>query len=429
MLTLASLMFLLLIVLLLLGLPISIVIGVVSVVFLVLSGQPLQMIPSKIYSGMNAFVLMAIPFFILTGEIMNKTGITDNIINFVNNIVGRFRGGLAHANIFTSILFAGITGAAVSDVSALGSVFIPAMEKQGYKKSFSATLTAASSIIGPTIPPSIIIVMYAAVTQVSVGAMFAATIFPGLILGLSHSIYVMIISRYYDFPKYEQKISFKEFAISFKDSILALITPFIILGGILGGVFTPTEAAAIAALYALILGVFIYRSISLKDIFNVTHYTVRISAILLFIIGVAGVLGWIISLIGLPLLMTNFFLSLTGNKYIIFILVMLLMIFVGTWLDNGPACIILAPILAPMMTSIGFHPLHFGTLMIISLNIGLITPPLGICLFAACAIGDIKFETIAIQIIPFLVLDFIVIILLIFIPNISLYLPKALGLY
>jgi tripartite ATP-independent transporter DctM subunit len=302
--TLAILMFLLLVVLLLLGMPVAIVLGVVSVLFLIFSGQPLQMVPSKIYSEMNAFVLMAIPFFILAGEIMNKTGITDNIIKFVNNIVGRFRGGLAQANIFTSILFAGITGAAVSDVSALGSVFIPAMEKQGYKRSFSATLTAASSIIGPTIPPSIIIVMYAAVTQVSVGGLFAATIIPGLILGISQSIYVIIISRYYNFPKFEIKLSLKEFAISFKDSILALITPFIILGGILGGVFTPTEAAAIAVLYALILGVFIYRSMSLKDIYSVTHYTVRISAILLFIIGVAGILGWIISLIGLPLMMS-----------------------------------------------------------------------------------------------------------------------------
>jgi tripartite ATP-independent transporter DctM subunit len=427
--TLAILMFLLLVVLLLLGMPVAIVLGVVSVLFLIFSGQPLQMVPSKIYSEMNAFVLMAIPFFILAGEIMNKTGITDNIIKFVNNIVGRFRGGLAQANIFTSILFAGITGAAVSDVSALGSVFIPAMEKQGYKRSFSATLTAASSIIGPTIPPSIIIVMYAAVTQVSVGGLFAATIIPGLILGISQSIYVIIISRYYNFPKFEIKLSLKEFAISFKDSILALITPFIILGGILGGVFTPTEAAAIAVLYALILGVFIYRSMSLKDIYSVTHYTVRISAILLFIIGVAGILGWIISLIGLPLMMTEFFLSFTDNTHIIFILVMLLMIFVGTWLDNGPACIILAPILAPMMTSLGIHPLHFGTLMIISLNIGLITPPLGICLFAACAVGNVKFEAIAIQIIPFLLIDFIVIILLIFLPSLSLYLPKLLGFY
>lgn len=424
---LAGLMFLLLILLLLLGLPVAIVLGVVSVIWLALAGLPLKMAASTVYTSMNLFVLMAIPFFIFAGEIMNKTGITDHLIKFVNLVIGRFRGGLAQASIYTSILFAGITGAGVSDVTALGTIFIPAMEKQGYKRSFAATLIAATSIIGPTIPPSIIIVIYAAVAQVSVGAMFAAAIIPGILIGLSHSIYVALIAKKQNFPKFDIKVSPKEFAISFKNSLLALITPFIILGGILGGVFTPTEAAAIAVLYSLIVGLAIFRTINFRDIFNVFVASFKLSAMLFFIIGVAGILGWLIAKIGLPSLLVKTFLSFTNNVDLIFIIVMLFMIFVGTWLDNGPACIILAPILAPMMTSLGVNPIHFGVLMIITLNIGLITPPLGICLFAASAVGDVKIETLAVQIWPYVLIDFLVILLLIYVPELSLFLPRLLG--
>jgi tripartite ATP-independent transporter DctM subunit len=421
------LMFVLLVVLLLIGVPVAVVLGSVSLAWILISGMPLRTMASAMYGNINLFVLMAIPFFIMAGEVMNKTGITDRLMTFANMIVGRFRGGMAQANIYTSLLFAGITGAAISDVSALGSVYIPAMEKQGYTRSFSAMITAASSIVGPIIPPSIVIVIYGSVTTVSIGGMFTAAIIPGFIIGISQSILVGVMGKRWNLPKVDVKFDGKEFFQSFKAASLAVIMPVIIIGGILGGIFTPTEAAAVAVLYALVLGFFVYRTLHLRDLMGLGAVTLRISATLYFIIGVAGALGWIIARVNLPKYLAEFFLSLSDNPSTIFVLVMILMMFVGTWLENGPAIVILAPILAPMMESVGVHPLHFGTLMIISLCVGLITPPLGVCLFAASSVGKVKFEAIVKEIWPFIIVDCVVIVLLIYVPSLTLYLPKVFG--
>lgn len=418
-----------LIALLVFGVPIAISLGVVSLAWVIQAGSNLQIVAAKMYGSMDMFVILALPFFILAGEIMNFSGITDRIITFVNFIVGRVRGGLAQANIYTSLLFAGITGAAISDVSALGSVFIPAMEKQGYTRRFSAMITAASAIVGPIIPPSNIIIIYGAVTGTSIGALFAGAIIPGVLLGLSMSLMVAATAKRKNLPKVEQPFVFKEFVTSFKSAILALCMPAIIIGGILGGVFTPTEAAAVAVFYALIVAVFVFRSLKLKHFIQSLKNTFRTSSMLFFIFGVGGILGWIITRIKLPIAITNFFLSISDSPHVIFMLIVFLLIFVGTWLETGASCIILGPILAPMMTSLGFSPIHFGIVMIVTLNLGLITPPLGVCLFAAVGVGKVSFEEIVKEIWPYLILDFFVIIMLVFIPELTLFIPGLLGFH
>ena len=420
-------MFSLLVFLLLAGLPVAIVLGVVSTTWVMWAGSSMQMIASRMYAGIDVFVLMAIPFFCLAGEIMNRCGITDRLIKFVNFVIGRVRGGLAQANIYSSLLFAGITGAAVADVAALGSVFIPAMEKQGYTRRFSAMITAASSIIGPIIPPSIIVVIYGAVTGISVGSIFAACMIPGVIVGLSMSAYVAVLARIRNFPKIEEPFELKGFVICLKDSVLALIMPLIIVGGIFTGVFTPTEAAAIAVFYALLIGVVVYRTVSISVVVQSVYNAMRTSAMLFFIIGFANILGWIIARDQLPEAIARFLLTLSSNPKILMLLVVGLLLFVGTWLEITASCIILAPILAPVMAHLGIHPVHFAVVMIVTLNVGLITPPLGVAIFAAVGVGKVSFEDVVREIWPFLILDLFVILLLTFIPELSLAIPRALG--
>ena len=421
------LMFVLLIVFLMLGLPVAISLGLMSSTWILIAGSKLSMIASRMYSGIDQFVLMAIPFFCFAGEIMNQSGITDRMIQFVNYIIGRVRGGLAQANIYTSLLFAGITGAAVADVSALGTVFIPAMEKQGYTRRFAATVTAASSIVGPIIPPSIIIVIYGAVTGVSIGAIFAAAIIPGFILGISMSIYVALVAKRKNFPKVEQPFDMKLFFISFKDAFLALIMPIIIVGGILGGIFTPTEAAAVSVFYALVIGVFVYRTVNFKVIYRAVVNSMRISGMLFFIIGLAAILGWILARLNLPQTIAHLLINLSDDPNIIFMVVVGLLIFIGTWLETGTSCIILAPILAPAMKIIGIEPVHFATVMIVALNIGLITPPLGVALYAAVVVGNVPFEEACKELWPFLIVDMIVLVLLVYFPQLTLVMPRLLG--
>lgn len=421
-------LFFIFIFLILFGLPIAVGLGVISVSWVFIAGSNVDVIASRIFGGINSFVLMAMPFFILAGEIMNCSGITERLIRFVNYIVGRVSGGLAQANIYTSTLFAGITGAAISDVAALGSVFIPAMEKQGYKRDFSCMLTAASSIVGPIIPPSIVIVVYSSVTSISIGALFSAAIVPGVILSVAMSIYTFVIAKKRKFPKVvDSKFCFKGLILAGKEAILALIMPIIIIGGILGGIFTPTEAAAVALLYALLVGLFVFKSINFKNMYKALRTTVLTSSMLFFLIGVGTLLGWIIARVNLPSHLTNMLLSVSDNSNVTFLLVVAFLLFVGTWLDTSSAIIILAPILSPTMEMLGINPLHFGIVMIITMCVGLITPPLGVCIFAVCGVGKVKFENVVKEVWPYLGVDIIIIILLVYFPNITLMLPRLLG--
>lgn len=420
--------FLLLILLMFIGLPVVVAIGTTASIWIIISGFPLTIIPDKFFSGMDSFVLMAIPFFMVAGEAMNRAGVTEKLINFANFLVGRFRGGLAYVNIVASLIFAGITGAAVADVSALGTIFIPSMEKDGYTRGYAAAITAASSIIGPIIPPSIVMVVYGAITNTSVAAMFAAAIIPGVLIGVIQMGVVFIQARRRHFPQEQIDFTPKKFLLSFRAAVLALIMPLIILGGILFGITTPTEAAAIAALYAFILGVFVYRTLTVRKFLHIFRGATYQYASLLVIMGSASILGWVLSRSQAHTALLNLVFGVTQNPTAILFIILIFLLFVGTWLETNATIVLLAPTLAAAMQVIGYHPVHFGVVMTLAVNIGLITPPLGVCLFAASATGKIKVEAIVSEIWPFIGASVIVLVIVALFPEISEFLPKLLGL-
>jgi len=415
--------------LLALGLPIAFVLGGTGVNYFIFSNYKmfLNIVPMRIFTGLDNFTIMAVPFFILAGEIMNKSGITDRLVKFAQVLIGRIRGGLAYVNILSSFLFAGISGAAISDVSSLGSIFIPAMERDGYDTDFSAAVTAASSIMGPIIPPSIIIVIYSAMTGTSIRALFAGALIPGALIGLSNSFVSYYTSKKRNYPVQDVEVSIKILLLATKDALLALIMPIIIIGGILIGVVTPTEAAAIAVLYALLIGVFVFKTIKMKDLITMLFKTALTTSMLFLIISMANIFGWIMGMEEVPILMANFFSSVSNDPRIILLLVNAFLLFMGTFMETGANVILFAPILAPLMAFYGVDPVHFGIVMIVNLNIGLITPPLGVCLFAACSICDTNLENISREIFPFLFWEILVLFTITYFPQTVLFIPRLLG--
>lgn len=423
----ALLFFLVLLLLMSLGVPVAFALGSTGFIWILYGGYPVMVGVQRLYGQMSLFVLMAIPFFMVAGEVMNYSGVTERLVGFASSVIGSIRGGLAYVNIVTSLLFAGITGAAVSDVATLGTIFIPAMEKEGYTREYAAAITAASSIVGPIIPPSIIIVIYGAVTGVSVGAMFAAAIVPGLFIGLSQAFVVLVMGKRKGFPVSQERFRLKKVGHSFLQALIPLFMPIIILGGILGGVFTPTEAAAVAAFYSFIIGAFVYFQIKphhIKEIFISATY--KYSSLLL-IMGGAGVLGWIVARTGAHRGLVDTFFLITDNPHLIMGMVLFFLLLVGMWLETGATVCLLGPTLSAAMELIGFHPLHFGILMIVTVNIGLITPPLGVCLFAASSVSDRTVEEITMEIWPYILVSIAALLVIAFFPEIALFLPRALG--
>ena len=412
-----------------LGVPIAYALGLTSVIVIFEMGMPsfLKIIPQRIFAGIDLFPLMAMPFYIFAGEIMNETKITDRLVAFANLLVGHLKGGLAQVNVVVSILFAGLTGAAVSDTAALGSMLIPAMEKDGYDTEFSAAITAASSIIGPTIPPSIIMVVYGSIMQVSIAGLFAAGIIPGLIIGIVLMIMNRFIAKKRDYPQKESQLEFKKVVFGFKDALLALVLPLIILGGILFGIFTPTEAGAVAVIYGLFLGFAVYRNLKLKDLWRLMYNTARTTGMVFIIIATASILSWFIASEQIPESIASLILNISNNRFVVLTLINVMLLVVGMFMDITAALIMLGPIFAPLAISVGVDPLHFGFIMVLSLNIGLMTPPLGACLYVACGIADLKIEQISKGIWPFIIAEVLILFLVSFIPAISMFLPKLLG--
>ncbi len=411
---------------LIIAVPIAWGLGISGLAALILMDIPLTTVPQKIFSGMDIFPLICIPFFILAGEIMAKGGLTKRLLDFAVLVIGRIRGGLSLANVIASMLFGGITGSAIADSSALGSVEIPMMKKNGYDAEFSAAVTAASACIGPIIPPSITVVIYSmAVSGVSIGALFAAGMIPGILVGLALMGACYVISRKRSYPKRIEKVTRREFLVGLKDAALAIMTPVIILGGIIGGVFSPTEAAAVAVVYSFIVSYFIYREMKLSDLPEMFKRSGVVTAIVMIIIGTSNVFGMVIAFEQLAQKLEVF---LEPLGYISFLLAInIIFLVIGTFLDQNPAILILAPIFAPIAVALGIDPIHFGIVVIMNLVIGLITPPLGEVLFIVAPIAGVSLESVSKAVLPFLFVEIGVLLLVTYIPPLSLWIPRMLG--
>ena len=414
---------------LLLGLPVFFALLVAPGMLLWLNGQErdITLLYRNVYNGMDSFPLMAIPFFMLAGELMNRGGITARLVEFAQAMMGHFRGGLAHVNVLSSMLFAGLSGSAVADTSAIGSMLIPAMEKQGYSRRFSAAITAASSVIGPIIPPSGIMIIYAYVMGESVAALFLAGIVPGILVGGGLMLMVSWMADRYDFPVASRRYSWPERGQASLKAFFPLMTPVIILGGILGGIFTPTEAAAVAVGYAVFIGLFIMKSLRLGDLPDVLARAATTSAVVLLLVGAAMAFKTVVSLSHAPETLAAMILSITDNPLILLFLINLLLFIVGMFLDAGPAIIILGPILGPIFISMGIDPVHFAIIMSVNLTVGLATPPMGLVLFVASSVSGERVESIARAIIPFLLVEIATIFLITYVPAISMTIPRLTG--
>jgi len=382
---------------------------------------------SRLYSGMDSFPLMALPFFILAGQLMNAGGITRSIVDFSQSMIGHVRGGLAQVNILSSVLFAGLSGSAVADTSALGKIFIPAMEKSGYSRSFAAAITAASSVIGPIIPPSGIMILYAFIMNVSVAGLFAAGIIPGLVVSISLMVMTSFIAKKRNYPVLGRKATWQERSKSFRESSLALFTPVILLGGILSGIFTPTEAAAVAVLYAMFITLFVTRKLKFKELPSIFIDSAVQSGIILLLVGASVVFAWIITVSGMATMVANGMMQTSDSVYILFFLANIFLLIVGMFLDAGPAVLILGPILAPLFIAMGVDPIHFAVVMCINVTVGLATPPMGLALFVAASVSKERVEKIAKEMLPFLAVEIALIFIITYFPALSMTLPRLLG--
>ena len=410
----------------LIGLPIGVTLGVAGVAGLVQIGGEnfLTMAPKRFFEGLDLFTFMAMPFFILAGEIMNRSGITEKLAAFADALVGYLRGGLAHSNMIASVLFAGMTGAAVADSAAFGNTLVPAMVKEGYTRPFSCAVTVAGSIIGPTIPPSNLMVIYGSLMGVSIAGLFAAGILPGLLICLMCMAVIAGLGRRLNLPKSKERFSLMRILWAFKSSFLALLMPGIILGGILGGIVTPTEAAAIAVFYALLISTVVYRALTFNDILEMLVRTARITGVVFLIIASASILSWWMTFMQIPQKIAAFFLYLSNDPRVIIGLILALLLIVGMFMDINAALIILAPVLAPLTATIGMDPVHAGIMIVLALNISLMTPPVGACLFVLSSVTGERIERISVALLPFLAVEVLVLVLVAYWDKMTLFIPR-----
>lgn len=411
------------------GMPIGFAVGLAGVAGLIQMGGGgfLAIGPSKIFNGLDIFPFLAMPFFILAGEIMNGAGITTRLVKLAQTLVGRFRGGLAHTNMLASVFFAGLTGSATADAAAFGRTLVPAMVKEGYARDYACAVTAAGSIIGPTIPPSGLMVVYGSLMGVSIAGLFAAGILPGLVICLACMGVIVIGGNRENLPKPLRGATLREVRDTFVSSLTALAMPAIILGGILGGIVTPTEAASIAVAYALFIGAVVYRTLTVKAFYGMLVRTARITGVIFVIIAFAGILGWWMSFERIPQLLAETVLGLSENRYAVIAVIIALLLVVGMVMDITAILIILAPVLVPITESIGLEPVHAGIIFVLALNISLMTPPVGACLFVLSSVTGEKIERISIKLMPFLAAEVAILFVFAFWEDAALLLPRMLG--
>ena len=408
-----------------LGAPVAVCLGVASLAYIVAAGLPVVIIPQRMFAGMDVFVLLCIPGFILAGNLMNFGGITERIIRLANALVGWMRGGLAMANVADSMMFGGVSGTAVADVAATGSVMIPGMKKSGYPADFSAAITAASSTVGPMIPPSVPMIIVGALSGISVGQLFLAGAVPGLLMGAAMMIACYILAVRRNYPRQEWK-GLRELVAAFFGAFWALAMTGLIIGGLLTGVATPTETAIVACIYAFLVGAFIYRELPIKRVPKIIIDSAVSSAGILALVGFANVFGSILSAERIPQMIVTTVLSITDNKYVVIILINILLLFVGMFMETIAALIILFVPLLSLATAVGIDPLHFATFAVLNLVLGLTTPPVGVCLFVASNIAMVPLMPVVRAIMPFLAANLIVLLLVSFIPPLATWLPTTL---
>ncbi len=410
------------VILLMLGLPISLAMGMSALIYLLQAGITPSILVETSISASGNFILTAIPFFVLAGHLMNEGGITLRLVNFSQAVVGHLRGGLGHVNVLTNMVMAGVSGSAAADCAAVGSVLIPSMKREGYKASFSAALTAGASAVGPIIPPSIPLVIYGASANASIGSLLLAGLIPGILLGLALMAYVVFYSHRHGLPR-RDRASRRVLLRSILDGGLALLMPLIIIGGIIGGRFTPTEAAAIAALYALLVGAFVYKEITFKRLPAIFYHTARTTGVVMIIVALASSVAWVLTTQQTAAMLAKLMLTISSDPLIFLLLVNVVLLVAGMLLETASAIIVFTPILLPVALQMDIDPVHFGIVMVLNLTIGLMTPPVGICLYIVCSISKLPLETLVKAVLPFLALAIGVLLLVTYVPDLSLWLP------
>lgn len=419
-----------LMVLLIIGAPVMFAVGVAGFTYFAIAPNmwgSVGIYAHKFFTGMDSFVFLCIPLFTLAGDLMGQSGMMNELVKFSQLLVGRIRGGLAYVNVLVSMLFGGISGSAMADVSALGPVIIKMMAKDGYKREFAAAITATTAIQGPIIPPSIPMVIFASVTNVSVGALFLGGAIPGILVGLGQIMVIALMAKPRNFPRHDQKVTIKEATHVTASAFWALLMPVIILGGILGGVFTATEAAAVAVAYSFIIATFVYKNMTVKSLMNSLSRSIQTTAAVYLIIAFSYVLGWIFAVERVPQMIAHFVQVHQLSPYTVLFLINLFILFNGMWISDSVQLILFAPIFTPLVVGMGIHPIHFGVVMVINVMISLITPPYGFAFYLAATISGVTLKSVVKEALPFLLISIGVLFLVTYAPFISLYLPKLFG--
>ncbi|MGR3756069.1 MAG: TRAP transporter large permease [Tranquillimonas sp.] len=418
-----ALLFAVLFGLLIFGVPVAIALAGSSALFILANGSPPSMVVAhRMINGVDSFPLLAVPFFILAGNLMNTAGITERIFSFALSLVGWMRGGLGHVNVGASVIFAGMSGAAVADAGGLGAIEIKAMRDAKYDAGFAVGVTAASSTIGPIIPPSLPMVIYGVVAGASIGQLFAAGFVPGLVMAVALMLMVAFFARRRGFPR-DQPFRLSLLGSSFRRAFLSLMTPVIIVGGILSGAFTPTEAAVAACAWALVLGLVVYRSLTWRRFLRVSFDTIETTAVVLLVVAAAAIFAWILTSNRVPEMVAGLLLSASDRPWVILLLINLILLLVGCFMETVAAITILVPVLLPVAVEIGIDPVHFGVIMVLNLMLGLLTPPVGMVLYVLSRVAKIPFERCVVATAPFLIPLVLVLGLITFVPAVTMWLP------
>ncbi len=415
------------IVLMFIGIPIAFVIGIVALLGIFnIPYIPELSVPMKMLNGLDSFVLLAVPLFILAANLMNSGKISIKLIDLALAIVGPIRGGLAHSNILVSMMFAGVSGASQADTAGVGKILIPSMIDKGYDKETAVGVTAASSTVGVVIPPSIPMIIFAGLTNASVGALFLGGIVPGVLIGLSMMIFLYVLAIKRNYPK-TARVEFKKFLKLLVDTIPALFTVVIIIGGIVSGFFTATEAAAVASLYTLIITMFYYKTLKLKDLPKILIDTLSLSSLSLFALATASALGELMSYYQLGIVAQQFFTNNIGTEWLFILIIIGFFLFIGTFMDAIPAMILFVPVILPTALQFGIDPVHLGLIVVMTLAVGLTTPPYGLCLLLAAKIGDLSIERSFRAVLPYIAIILVVLLFIAFFPDVAFYIPKMIN--